>query len=110
MQTLADERGKVTGRTAFDALRMGDKAAEEVVDEYTHYLASGIASIIDIFQPEVLSIGGGVSGERDNLLIPLAKLVDREQYTRNSTNKTKLAIATLGNDAGIIGAAGLGRQ
>jgi glucokinase len=108
MQTLADERGKVTGRTAFDALRMGDKAAEEVVDEYTHYLASGIASIIDIFQPEVLSIGGGISNEGDFLLDRLIPTVRQEQYGTGLLPETDIRIAKLRNDAGIIGAAVLG--
>jgi glucokinase len=65
--------------------------------------------MINIFQPEVLSIGGGVSNEKDYLLKPLNELVNVEQYTRGNDNKCKILIAALGNDAGIIGAAGLGR-
>ena len=98
----------VNGRTAFDAARQGDKAGQEVVDTYISYLATGIANIVNIFQPEVLSIGGGISNERDNLLIPLREKVEREQYSREGTPKPELRIATLRNDAGIIGAAVLG--
>ena len=108
MQTLADERGKVNGRTAFDALRMGDKAAEEVVNEYVHYLASGIASMINIFQPEVLSIGGGISNEGDFLLERLVPEVRAQQYGTEFLPQTDIRIAKLRNDAGIIGAAVLG--
>ena len=60
--------GKVSGRTAFDAMRAGDAVATEVVNTYLHYLAQGLSNIINIFQPEVLSIGGGISNEGDSLL------------------------------------------
>lgn len=109
---LFDERereGKVSARTAFNAAKRGDPHGKAVVDEYIFYLGTGIANMINIFQPEVVSIGGGVSGEREYLTAPLRELVDTEQYTRASEVRTKIVTATLGNDAGIIGAAGLGR-
>ena len=65
--------------------------------------------MINIFQPEVLCIGGGISNEKNYLLEPLRAIVDREQYTRDSDAKTIVKIAEMGNDAGIVGAAGLGR-
>ena len=99
----------VDGRTAFDANRAGDPAAKEVVDTYIGYLACGVTNFINVFQPEVFSIGGGVSNEREGLLEPLKKIVEVEQYSRNSDKKTIIKIAELGNDAGIIGAASLGR-
>ena len=100
--------GKISGRTAFDCMRLGDKAAKEVVDKYIYYLAMGVTNIINIFQPEVLVIGGGICNEKNYLTDPLVKIVETEQYTRNSKNKTQIRIAKLGNDAGIIGAAMLG--
>ncbi len=109
MHSIAAKEGKVSGRTAFDAARCGDAAAKQVVDEYICYLACGITNIVNIFQPEILVIGGGISGEKDNLLKPLSALVAAEQYTKSAPIKTKLVIATLGNDAGIIGAALLDR-
>ncbi len=96
---------RVGGRTAFSAMKQGDKAATEVVDAYISYLACGVANLINIFQPEVFTIGGGVSGEKDNLLIPLKKEVAKQIYSKDGTLVTNLCIATLGNDAGIIGAA-----
>lgn len=99
----------VDGRTAFDANRAGDAAAKEVVDTYIGYLACGVTNFINVFQPEVFSIGGGVSNEREGLLEPLKKIVEVEQYSRNSDKKTIIKIAELGNRAGIIGAASLGR-
>ena len=105
----AEAEGKVSARTAFSAMKEGDAFGKELVDEYIAYLANGITNMIIIFQPEVLIIGGGVCNEREYLTAPLKKLVDTEQFSRNNPEKTKIVIATLGNDAGIIGAAGLGR-
>lgn len=98
----------VSGRLAFNAMRAGDSAAKGVVDKYIKYLACGIANTINIFQPEILCIGGGVCNEGDALLIPLKEAVNKEIYTRNGGKNTEIVIASLGNDAGIIGAAFLG--
>lgn len=100
---------RISGKTAFTAAKQGDAAGLEVVDTYIDYLACGIANMINIFQPEVLSIGGGICHEGDYLLTPLKKRVFEEAYTKDREPKTKLVIAALGNDAGIIGAASLGR-
>lgn len=101
---------KVNGRTSFDAMRAGDEWGKAVVDEYISYLACGITNIINIFEPEVLSIGGGISNERDTLLTPMLEIVSKEVYTALSdcVPATKVVIAQLRNDAGIIGAAMLG--
>lgn len=108
MTDIVAEKGKVNGRTAFDGKRMGDAAASEVVDEYIKYLASGITSMINIFQPEVLSIGGGISNEGQYLLDLVVPRVRREQYGTNLVPLTDIRIAKLRNDAGIVGAAVLG--
>lgn len=104
---MANEE-KISGRTAFDYMRKGDKAAKGVVDKYIKYLAAGITNTINIFQPDVLCIGGGVCNEGDPLLLPMKEIVARENYTRNSPKNAEIVIAKLGNDAGIIGAAFLG--
>ena len=100
--------GRVTGRTAFDAMRAGDAAAKEVVDTYISYLVTGLANIVNIFQPEVISLGGGVSGEGQSLLDALAPMVREQSYGAAYLPNTELRIAELKNDAGIIGAAYLG--
>ena len=100
--------GKINARTAFNAKKQGDAIGTMVVEYYIDHLACGIANIINIFQPEILCIGGGICNERDNLLIPLVEKVLCEQYTRDNPKKTQIVIAELGNDAGIIGAACLG--
>lgn len=108
MTEMAAENGRVTGRTAFDAMRKGDSAGQEVVEMYLKYLACGLANVINIFQPEVVSIGGGISNEGDSLIDMLSPLVGPQQYGNGFVQMPKLRIAQLGNDAGIIGAAYLG--
>ncbi len=106
MRELCDgDVNRVGGRTVFAAIKKGDKAAEEVFSEYLGYLACGIANILNVFQPEVLCIGGGISGEKENLLRPLLPLIEKEVYSKDKSLKTDVRIALLGNDAGIIGAA-----
>lgn len=100
---------KVNGRTSFDGMRAGDPAAKEVVDNYIAYLSCGLANVVNIFQPDILCIGGGICNERETLLAPVRAYVDQEQYTMNTAKKTKICRAELGNDAGIIGAALLGK-
>lgn len=95
----------VSGMTAFKGMREGDYAAKRVVDGYIGYLAVGIANMINIFQPDVLCIGGGISHEGDALILPLRDIVEGEDYARNIERRTVIKAATLGNDAGIIGAA-----
>ncbi len=97
------------GKTAFDAMRRGDAAGKRVVDKYLHYLGCGLANIINIFQPEVLCLSGGISKEGDYLTVPLQKIIEKERYTKHSARQTRLTIAALGNDAGILGAAFLGK-
>ena len=94
-----------SGRTAYDGMRAGDKAANEVVDLYEDYVACGITNMINIFQPEVLCIGGGISKEGDTLLNPIKDKVCADRFTKNVEKQTTVKIAELGNDAGIIGAA-----
>lgn len=108
MNRIASDYGKVSGRTAFEAMREGDKTAKEVVDTYLYHVACGLVNIVNIFQPEVLCLGGGISHEGDTLLLPLREVIERERYSKYSKKQTRLCIATLGNDAGIIGAACLG--
>lgn len=94
----------VNGRTAFDAVKRGDAAAAGVVDSFIESLAVGVANVINLLQPDVVCIGGGVSGEGDNLLIPLKERLDAMTFSVGSS-KTLVTTAKFGNSAGIIGAA-----
>ncbi len=99
---------RVSGKTSFDAMRMCDEAAKQVVKEYCDYVACGLTNIINIFQPDVLCIGGGISKEGETLVAPIREYVEREKYSKNVEKQTIIKAAELGNDAGIIGAAFLG--
>ncbi len=101
---------KVNGLTAFDAMRADDSAGKEVVELYLSYLATGVVNIVNIFQPDILCIGGGVSKEGENLLGPIKAALQAENYARFGKKQTQVVAATLGNDAGIIGAAMLGNM
>lgn len=108
MHKVSWQEGRVTGRTCFNAARLGDVYGKEVAQRYINYLAIGIVNVINVFQPDILCIGGGVCNEGDNLLLPLKKQISGEIYSRNSKKNTEIAMCSLGNDAGIIGAAMLG--
>ena len=100
---------KVEGYTAFEAMHQGDAAARRVVDQYVEYLAEGLANYVNIFQPEVIALGGGVSNARDeDLLHPVQALVTDRVFGKEADVHTRIVKAQLGNDAGIIGAALLG--
>ncbi len=96
---------KVNGRLPFDGRDQGDPTAMAVVDEYITYLASGITSLVNILQPEVFCIGGGIAHQGEKLLAPLRDIFDREDYARSGHRRTRILRAELGNDAGIVGAA-----
>ena len=100
---------RVSGVTAFRASREGDAAARRVVDAFIDYLAIGVSNMINIFQPDVVCIGGGISGEGDNLLIPLRERVEKLSFGTDN-NRTAVVIAKYKNDAGIFGSALLGRR
>jgi glucokinase len=67
-----------------------------------------LTNIINIFQPDVVCIGGGISKEGETLVAPIREYVARERYSRNIDKQTEIKAAVPGNDAGIIGAAFLG--
>lgn len=107
---LADgDKANVTGRVVFDARAAGDATARAVVERYIGYLCVGITSIINVFQPDILCVGGGVSRQGDLLVEPLRAYNARYGYARACTPQTRIVTAKLFGDAGIIGAALLGR-
>ncbi len=96
---------KIEAKHVFDAVKLGDDLATQLLDEYTTYLSEGIANIINAFQPAVLCIGGGVSKAGNLLLDPIRKKTRKLIYSRNSAVNTEIRLAEYDNDAGIIGAA-----
>ena len=110
-QMTGGDLEQVSGRTAFGAMRAGDAAGRAVVEQYIAYLSDGITNLIDLLQPDVICLGGGVSHEREeDLLLPVRRQVSEGSYERNmAVPHTAIITAKLGNDAGIIGAALLGK-
>lgn len=108
MHTLLRD-GRATGRTAFDAAALGDSAAHEVVRRYTRYVAAGIGSLINVFRPELVLIGGGISARGEALLAPIRENVRDFVFAHEELDLPPIRAAALQNDAGLIGAAFLDR-
>lgn len=98
------------GRTAFDGMRQDDETAKEVVERYLNYLAEGIANIVNVFRPQALLIGGGISAEGEALTLPLQKMVDTKILGHGRYAPVTIRAASLGNDAGLVGAAMLAKE
>lgn len=97
---------RVSGRTSFQAMELGDETAKQVTETYLNYLAEGLANAINIFSPELICLGGGIANEREeNLQYPLQELVAQRTKVRQGAQSTRFVKAQLGNDAGIVGAA-----
>lgn len=103
----ANERNlDVSGaKDVFDLAKSGNIVAAEVLDSYFDYLSTGLVNLINVFQPDMIAIGGGIAGQGDALLEPLMKKIGEKRYTKYSNSQTTVTVAKLGNDAGIIGAA-----
>ncbi len=98
-ETLLNKFDIINGKTPFDAMKHGDKIAASVVNTYISYLSIGILNIIDIFSPDLIFIGGGISNEGDFLIKRINLNIDKYN------NDTLICTAALKNNAGIIGAA-----
>ena len=108
---IAAQSGGVNGRTAFDAAAQGDAAGKAVVEQYIHYLAVGVANMINIFFPEVIGLSGGVANQGENLLAPLRAAVGPMVFGNAYAQKhTRITTCTLGYRAGVIGAALLAKN
>ena len=108
LRAVREQSGKITAKDVCDARDAGDALAERVFDKYCDYLACGLANLINILQPDCIVLGGGVSGYGEKLAAPVREKVGAEQF-KVGDKMTPVHIATLGNDAGLIGAAMLKR-
>ena len=98
---------KISGKTAFEAMAMGDECGRKIVEQWIEYIGIGVVDMINILQPEMIVVGGGISREGDKLIVPLAEYVRKNVYAGDTDliPQTKVVAAQMGNDAGIIGAA-----
>lgn len=97
----------VDGRTAFECSKQGDKAANDVVNYFVKYLGEGMLNFANIFRPQAIILGGGVCAQGDYLIYKLKDYCKDRNYGFADTPRFDILTAQLGNDAGIIGAAGL---
>jgi len=106
LKRLIDNGEEVTAKTVFDLAKEGDDLALIVYRNFSRYLGIACANIGSILNPSTIVIGGGVSAAGEFLLQGVQKVYDENTFPQVRTS-TKLALATLGNDAGVIGAASL---
>ena len=93
----------IDAKMVFDAADLGDEYSEKLLENYYKYIAIGIANLVNIFEPHVIMIGGGVSAQGDRLINAVKENVKKLVY--GGSLKTAITTAKLGNDAGIVGAA-----
>lgn len=96
---------KISAKTVFDAVKAGDALAVKIAEQFGEYLGKGLAMIASVTNPEMFVIGGGVSKAGEILFDYIRPQF--EKYVFRGCKDVKFALATLGNDAGIYGAAKL---
>ena len=109
LHELSGKSGGMDGRAVFQAAEMGDSTALELCRTYGNYLAEGLTNLANLFDPEVIAIGGGISGAPEHLLLmPVREAVRQKCYTGHAGRYPQIVTAALGGQAGMIGAASLG--
>ena len=107
-KAVGGDTGKITAKHVIDLAKAGDPDCSAIFDNYVYHLCVGLVSIINFYDPEVIVLGGGVSAAGEFLLNAVrAKLPEMVFY--KAMPYARIELATLGNDAGIIGAAMLGK-
>ncbi len=96
---------QIDAKEVFDALKGGDEVAEEIVEKFGEYLAKGLATVAVVLDPNLFVIGGGVSKAGEILIPYVQKYYQKSAFFANK--EVKFTIASIGNDAGICGAAKL---
>lgn len=99
----------INGECVCQAAIQGDTVATQLLDDYTSYLAAGISSLISVFRPEVVMLGGGIAAAGDLILKPVNEKLKTCTHAGDEIGVPPVVNATLGNNAGIIGAAFLER-
>ena len=107
-EKYAKNQQKLDGKLLFQAYREKDDLVEKIIERYVSFLGIGITNIINILQPDILCIGGGISQASDCFIKQLQEYVKQNRYSQNANKNTRIISASHGNDAGIIGAALLG--
>ncbi|MBP5404881.1 MAG: ROK family protein [Clostridia bacterium] len=106
LASLWKEKGE-SGIVPFDAAKAGDKAGLKVIKDYVSYVAQGLASLANIFRPDVVLIGGGISNQGDYFIKKVSRKMNALLYGAGVNPKVKVLAAALKNDAGLYGALAL---
>ena len=104
-QRINENGGNPNGKMVFDCAQSGDETSKKLLDRYIRYIGEGIVNLINIFQPEYVVVGGGISNQKDALIDPVKEYVSSRIYGAGRILCPKIVAAKMGNDAGIIGAA-----
>lgn len=110
MELCGNDPQKINGKIIFEAVALKDKLAVRLLDEYASRLAAGISSFVTIFRPQIIIVGGGLADAGNSLLSLLNEKLYCKTFAAAEIGVPKIIGATLGNDAGIIGAALLEKQ
>ena len=98
---------QITGKSVFDVADQGDATAKAVINKYCEYLALGVSNIVNALAPEMILIGGGVSRQGDRILDPVRKYIRGNCFDKREEAMPVIEVASMGNEAGVIGAAAL---
>ena len=97
---------KIDGATAFKYASI-DETAKQIMEEYLDYVAVGLVNVANVFRPQIILLGGGISNEGDNLVIPLRERLNKMIFAGDKGPKVELSVASLKNKAGLLGACAL---
>ena len=100
---------KIEARTVIDLAKENDPDCMQLFENYVYHLAVGLATLVNVYDPEVIAIGGGVSHAGEFLLNKVNEILPKLIFCKNMPY-ARIELARMGNDAGIIGAAMLGTQ
>ncbi len=103
--SILRSRSELSAKAVWDAVKAEDRVAVQIAEQFGEYLGKGLAAVAAVVNPEVFVIGGGVSKAGEILFDYIRPAY--EKYVFHGCRNARFALATLGNDAGIFGAAGL---
>ncbi len=103
--SILRSRSELSAKAVWDAVKAEDRVAVQIAKQFGEYLGKGLAAVAAVVNPEVFVIGGGVSKAGEILFDYIRPAY--EKYVFHGCRNARFALATLGNDAGIFGAAGL---
>lgn len=98
---------RMDAKMPFDAAALGDRWGAMLVESYIGHLADGVTDIANIFRPDIIVLGGGVCAQGEKLTEPLNRYLEANCFGASVSYVPRAETARNGNDAGMIGAAGL---